>query len=318
MKTRDEYIYELQGKFKSLDRRLWERKTNWSLVEKWYTQFRTHVNVEDDEQIQMLFLASHFMYFGQSEVRALLKSLFRDLYQYKIIENIRRRNNDTVDRSVIAAEYEKALSRTRFVGIGGPSESGPFLLYPFRQENNLSVSHFTESQRILARYGWKGLFQPKLVDPDIDHYVFIDDLCGSGTQAEQYSKKILRHLKRLKPAAKVYYFPLVATEFGLSEVRKLKRFDEVAAVLELDESFKCFSPSSRIYKNEQEPFDLAKAKAISNEYGRRLWTKNPLGYKDGQLLLGFNHNTPDNTLPIMWFGEPGSGWTPLFKRSHKK
>ena len=318
MKNRDEYIYELQAKFKSLDRQLWENKVNLPLVEKWYMQFRSHPNVEDDEQIQMLFLASHFMYFGQREVRALLKSLFRDLYQYKIIENIRRDNRDTIDRAVITPLFDRALSKTRFIGIGSPSESGSFLLYPFRQVNNLSVNHFVASQHILSRHGWKGLFRKKVSDETIDHYVFIDDLCGSGTQVEQYSRTILRPLQRLNPAARVYYFPLVATDQGLSAVRKLSRFDEVATVIELDESFKCFSDLSRIYKNKQAPFDRSRAKLISHEYGRRLWGAHPLGWKDGQLLLGFNHNTPDNTLPIMWFGEPGSGWTPLFKRSHKR
>ena len=318
MKTRDQYIYDLQAKFKSLNTQLWENKVNWSLVEKWYTQFRSHAEVEQDEQLQILFLASHFMYFGQKEVRALLRALFRDLYQYRIIERIRRKHYDTLDRKIIAEGYRQALASTRFIGLGGPSESGSFLLYPFRQENNLSIAHFADSRSLLSRHGWKGLFRRKLVDETVAHYVFIDDLCGSGTQAEQYSKRLLRHLKRLNRTATIYYFPLVATERGLSEVRKLKQFDDVATVVELDESFKCFSDQSRIYKNEPAPFDRSKAKSIAQEYGRRLWPGNALGWKDGQLLLGFNHNTPDNSLPIIWYGEPGSAWTPLFKRSHKK
>ena len=35
-----------------------------------------------------------------------------------------------------------------------------------------------------------------------------------------------------------------------------------------------------------------------------------LGYRDSQLLIGFQHNTPDNTLPIIWYdeqaGRPGN------------
>jgi hypothetical protein len=318
MKTRDEYIYELQAKFKSLDRRLWENKTNWSLVEKWFKQFGEHADVELDEQVQMLFLASHFMYFGDREVRALLKALFRDLFQYRVVEQIRRGHGDTLDRSLIEALFQKVLSKTRFVGIGGPSESGSFLLYPFRQENGLSTDHFTDSRNVISRHGWKGFFRRKVVNLDVEFYVFIDDLCGSGSQADLYSRKVLRHLKRLNPRAKAYYFPLVATDTGLQEVRKLGRFDQVAAVIELDESFKCFAETSRIYKNEPSPFDRTKAKAISREYGRRLWRDHPLGWNESQLLLGFHHNTPDNTLPIMWFGEDASRWTPLFKRFHKK
>ena len=44
---------------------------------------------------------------------------------------------------------------------------------------------------------------------------------------------------------------------------------------------------------------------------------NSLGFKDCQLLLGFNHNTPDNTLPIFWYDEKNYNWYPIFKRYKK-
>ena len=40
----------------------------------------------------------------------------------------------------------------------------------------------------------------------------------------------------------------------------------------------------------------------------------PLGYNDCQMLLGFHHNTPNNTLPIFWREK---NWTPIFKRYAK-
>lgn len=30
-----------------------------------------------------------------------------------------------------------------------------------------------------------------------------------------------------------------------------------------------------------------------------------------------HHNTPDNTLPIIWFDEDKSMWTPIFRRYNK-
>jgi hypothetical protein len=59
-------------------------------------------------------------------------------------------------------------------------------------------------------------------------------------------------------------------------------------------------------------------RATCEKYGQHLWAADPLGYKDGQLLLGFSHNTPDNTLPIFWSeGHPPRLWEPMFKRYHK-
>ena len=60
------------------------------------------------------------------------------------------------------------------------------------------------------------------------------------------------------------------------------------------------------------------AELISKKYGSRLMgMENQAhwhGYKDSQLLLGFTHNTPDNTLPIIWKEE---NWIPIFKRYSK-
>ena len=212
-------------------------------------------------------------------------------------------------RPIASVRINRSLANVcRWVAISEEAEAPPVvnIRYWYSRRIITELSKLRAAKDVFSRAGWKGLFRRKIRDPSIDYYVFIDDLCGSGTQAEQYARKILRPLKRIKPDAKAYYFPLVATEIGLNEVRKLNWFDEVAAVVELDDSFKCFSDTSRIYKNEQLPFDRIKARSIAARYGSALWQTNPLGWKEGQLLLGFEHNTPDNTLPIMWFAEQGS------------
>jgi hypothetical protein len=61
--TRAAIIEELQAKLKALDETLWESRAQWPHVEKWMAQFRSAQEPESDEQLQILFLASHFMYF---------------------------------------------------------------------------------------------------------------------------------------------------------------------------------------------------------------------------------------------------------------
>jgi hypothetical protein len=318
MPRRDDIFDDLQAKLKTLDETLWERRANWPHVQKWLSQFASAARLEDDEQIQMFFLASHFMYFGVREIRALLRSLFRDLYQYKAVEQIRRRSKDTKDRDVILSEFRKTLARTRFLGVGNPSESGSHLLYYFRQENRLGKEYFINADEMFSRTGIGPFFLTRVKDKSIDQYVFIDDLCGSGAQAGTYSTSTVRPLKRMNPGVKVAYYALFATTVGLDAIRRLECFDDVAAVVELDDSFKCFADPSRIYRNEQPHYNKAKAAAICQAYGAKLEPRFPLGWRDGQLLLGFCHNTPDNTLPIIWYDEPeGVPWTPLFRRFPK-
>jgi hypothetical protein len=315
---RDDYFDQFQSKLKLLNSTLWEDKAKWPHVEKWLSQFKTSTQLEQDEQLQVLFLATHFMYFGVREIRALLRSMFRDLVQYGIIQNIRKKHANTRTVSLIENELKNSLRKTRFLAMGNPSESGSHLLYYFRQENGLGKEYFIHSHEIFKRTENAGTFTAEIADMGIDHYIFVDDLCGSGTQAKQYSENVVQPIKKQNTNARVSYFTLFATSFGLNEVRKLNLFDEVAAVVELDDSFKCFSSSSRVFKNEQYPIDKTRAEEVCKSYGDRLCPNYPLGWRDGQLLIGFCHNTPDNTLPIIWFDEPdGNNWNPLFKRSPK-
>jgi hypothetical protein len=317
--TPSDDIDEMQAKLKALDETLWEGRAKWDHVERWLAQFDGAEDIADEAYLQMLFLASNFMYFGVREIRTLLRSLFRDLYQYKIVDKIRRDNNDTLDLSLINHSFSEQLKRSRFIGVGNPSESGSHMLYYFRQENRLGKEYFINSHQVFSTSRRIFSHVSKIKDPTIEHYIFIDDLCGSGAQATEYCETIVRPLKRMNPKAKVCYYTLFATSFGLNEIRKLRWFDQVGCVVELDDSFKCFSDISRIYKNARAPFDKNKGKAISLRHGSRLQAKNPLGWRDGQLLLGFFHNTPDNSLPIIWFDDPeGLAWTPLFRRFPKQ
>ena len=48
------------------------------------------------------------------------------------------------------------------------------------------------------------------------------------------------------------------------------------------------------------------------QYGKMAYPKAPLGFDDGQLLIGFSHNIPDNTVPIIWSTE--NEWNGIFPR----
>ena len=273
--------------------------------------------------VHALFLLSNFLYFGNRQIRELLKSLYRDLYRYPIIEGIRRSHYDTLDPKVISDCFQEALGRTLFLGVGNPSESGSHLLYYFRQENGLSKSRFDHTYRIFERKRlskwrllWNLLFRRRdatlgtlvLRYPDIDRYVLLDDFCGSGEQGESYSHEIVEDIKRLKPSATVAYFVLFATSNGIAALRSRTAFDSVKCVFELDSSFRCFDAKSRYFVDPPAEISSITAESLCRQYGGQLVPSCPLGYGDCQLLIGFHHNTPDNTLPIFWYVK----WTPFF------
>jgi len=310
--TSDTYIENLKAKLLSLNETAWENRLNNRLIEEWLDNFTGETGDVDKERMHAAYLLSQFMYFGSQQMRELICSLYRDFFKYPIVESIRRGNNNTTDVTFIEVEYLQELQLTRFFGVGNPSESGSHLLYFFRQENRLPTELFLNTGQVFNRAG----AQVELKHPNVKRYVFIDDICGTGTQAKQYSDELVKDIKELNPDAEVIYLVLFGCSEGLTTVKN-GLFTRVDAVIELDKTFKVFDQSSRHFEACDQLIDRNFALHMSAHYGVKLCPGSPLGYKNSQLLLGFHHNTPDNSLPIMWFDEMPQSWLPVFRRYPK-
>ncbi|TRZ50402.1 hypothetical protein D4S03_06820 [bacterium] len=308
---------QLFRKIKALNETIWEHRALLPMVEGWLDNFQPDdPGSPRSERLHALHLLAQFMYFGSREIREMLRAVFRDLYKYPIVDTIRRKNNNTRDINFIKAEFSKHLQSTRFLGVGNPSESGTHLLYYFRQENGLPKTQFIHSHQIFKRYGQQE--QTVLRSPEVRRYVFLDDFCGSGTQASDYSNEIVKDIKELDSSIEVDYYMLFATRSGRDFVKNNTMFDRAECVLELDDTFKCFGDACHYFLEQHEAIDKAFSLTTCRNYGLRLCPEHPLGFNDCQLLIGFHHNTPDNTLPIFWYDAPGPlPWTPLFKRYMK-
>lgn len=321
MTEEDALSERLRVQVKRMLESVWERRADLKDVDDWLGQFDPGEE-GGGERLQAFFLLSQFMYFGSFEVRALLKALYRDHFRYPIVAGIRRANADTTDLALISSAYHAELAVTRFVGLGNPSESSSHLLYYFRQENGLPKDLFVGPADIFHFAAADDGFVQVLRDETIRNYVLIDDLCGSGRQVEGYSANIAAPLRRAAAKSgfevRISYIALFATSGGIAHVQDLGQFDGVDCVVELDPSFRCFADTSRYYANERAPISRAAAEAMCRRHGARLSPDHPLGFEDGQLLLAFSHNTPDNTLPIFSSDDPrGTAWKPLFKRYDK-
>lgn len=320
----------LYDKIKVLNEVLWGDKVRLDNVSEWMSNYK-----DDKERYHALYLLSRFMYFNSSLIREMLRAMYRDLYKYRKIEIIRRENNNTLDKNLIESKYREKLGRTRFLGVGNPSESGAHLLYYYRQENELSKRYFINTHDIMSR-GEDGTLI--LENENIDHYVFIDDFCGSGEQAVRYSNKIVKEIKSINNHITVDYISLFSTKKGAQRVRSNTCFDYVETVNELDQTFECFNERSRYFETKPSDVGIEYAKQMCEGYGVEIMSEvskkegytheevekyakmHSLGYSDGQLLIGLFHNTPNNTLPIFWCDESLlSRWSSirLFRRYHK-
>lgn len=323
----EEIIEGLESKIKGLLARAWkDSDLNLAQVKSWYSQFNKDHNPLKNEQVQFLFLLSHFMYFGKNEIQEMLRSIFRDLYKYPTIHHIRKQYSDTLDEDFLNGKFEEDLKKTRFLGIGNPSESGPYLLYRFRQINELPKKLFINCSDAFKYVETKGAngrdrLDVKIADGDVKNYIFIDDITCSGSQAHAYSLNEIAAIKKLNPQAKVYYFVLIATENAIEFLQNNTVFDGVDAVFKLDGSFKCFEFDSRYYQNENSlEYDREFTRDMCKKYDKLLaGEKYELGFQQSQLLLSFEHNTPDNVPPVFWSdGSITKQWKSPYKRYHKK
>lgn len=314
------YRREYEAKIRVLVSQVWG-EIGWPEIEAWLDNFDGQVFDSDEEKLYALLTLSKYMYFSKSLIRVMLKSLYRDHFESPLLQRIRRNMGGTTDSKLLREMYSKELEATRFVGVGNPAESGSHLLYYFRQINYLPKDLFIDlSGAFISNYDKRtGERQLSPRDGSITRYVFFDDLVGSATQASGYLSQNLRSIRNGNKNLDLRFMSLFATTNGLGKMNESTLFDGKAMCLfELDDTYKAFHALSRYFLHSPHWFQPNKLLDLARKYGEKLNPEWPLGYKDGQLMLGFTHNTPDNSLPIFWDEGHLIPWTPVFVRYDKK
>jgi hypothetical protein len=313
---------ELQDKLisqvKILNETIWEGKANEQSIKRWLSNFGDSPIDESEEKLCALYLLSRFTYLGSREIKESLRSLYRDLVVYPIISSLRRSLNNTSDLNVLSQRLQDELNAIKFLGAGNPSESGAHLLYYFRQENRLNKKafvHALEAFKLLEKSNSATVPNGKETN-SVNRFVFIDDFCGTGTQAVRYAGNVVSELRTRSPDCLIEYYVLAGTSTGLDYVRKNAGFNRVDCVIELDNSFKCFESDSRYFDNNDEKGRL-KSKELCSNFGSIINPRHPLGHENSQLLVAFSHNTPNNTLPIFWAENDNNKWNAIFRRYPK-
>jgi len=313
---------ESERKLQELAVSAWDGEIRWPDISAWSENFDgRHLGDSDIEQEHALFALTKFIYFGRRLVRELLRSLYRDRFEAPLIQRIRRNHRNTRDAALLRKVYQSELATTRFAGLGNPAESGAHLLYFFRQVNYLQKDLFADLRSLfaVAKDPTTGEFLYGIRDSGIRRVVLFDDLVGSATQVSQYLLTELRRIRRGNPQLEISFMALFATTEGLSRLNEPGLFDgRATCMFELDDSYKSHDAGSRYFVATPSWFDVAKFRGMAAHYGGHLRPGMALGYKGGQLMLGFSHNTPDNTLPIFWDEGARAPWAPVFPRFDKK
>jgi len=276
---------------------IWEGRIFQSDIDSWLSNFKDNPAV--DERLMALELLNAFIFYNEKEIKYLCKNVYNEFKQSVI--------HDLVKSGLSIHESEKIFSQNideiRFAHVGRPSESGCFILYYFRQENEIPVDLFIER--------WEQ------INNTIKYLVLVDDFLGTGDTIDSFlGSNLYKDIKMKSPAIKIFYIPLIALQEGYNFIHTKYPKLEVLCSQFFSNEYSVFSEKSYLYSAEEPEMRRLK-KEVCRTYGNNLETKDwELGFNESQVLIGFHHNVPDNTLPVIWSEK--NGWFPIFHRKTKK
>lgn len=248
----------------------------------WLNNFQGEVFPKEDEQRIALWLLSNYTHYNEKEVDHLCKVLYKKFIHAHAIE--KKLTEETLLQS---------MKNFCYIPLGYASESGGFIAYQFRKQAKIGVDRFffiSDDENVNGNVA-----------------IFIDDVTLSATQAKQpIVDFVTKH-----SFDSVYLLTLISSTGAEKELADCGI--RTISCIEIDERNKCFSDQAILF--HKFPSLREPIKEMCEYYGKKVFPKYPLGYKDGQYLFGFFYNTPNNTLPIFWANK--NHWYPIFERKEK-
>lgn len=241
-----------------------------------------------------LFLLCNFIYYNEEEVKHLMKVMLEKfIHNFFSGQGLTEVDDDQID---------SLIRRTQFSPFGNQSESSSYMLYLFRQINDLSKYDFEEKK-------------------ESDNIVFVDDFSITGSQSDWYIKKYLKEHPENK-SKNLYVLLMISTQEAIKKIKSIPAVKDVFPCIIMNNSSKAFSDESIVFQGYS-PELKEKAKKLCLHYGELILSKEDkedgataFGFGGGEYLLGAYYNTPNNTLPIFWSEE--NLWQPIFRRYNKK
>jgi len=272
-----------------------------STFARWIAQF----SAEDRPLVFKLYRALRF--FSYDEVRRQFRSLLEDQLR-----------GDTVRRAL-------------FIGVGKHlAKSGTHLLYMIKHIYR-DLYPTASKGDIELRFQHPSVILERGVPPGtkLEALIFVDDFVGSGeTSAKSFRsfRAAYAHHSELRKLS-TWYVTITGFVKGVSRI--VDEFPDLsgkilAASGWLTDEDRAFAWPGKIFENRRR--EWLRGKQLCSEIGTNILrpyfsdpnerSRHVLGWEGDQALVAFEHNTPNNTLPIFWASGifRGRRWHPLFTR----
>ncbi len=311
---------------------------------RWLTQFEP-----TDRDFAYALLREHLVFLSASEIQHLVRRTvpahFHPLWLKRIAKKAGIAPYEVFGTDVNATAYKRLLRRSLFVGLSDGAR-----IDAFRRANVGAVSN----EQVVVTYELsesklegliKDLRAEEGADACFEMVFLIDDFLGSGTTLCQkygadWKGKMARFGRGITPKAADFFAPdfeivahhYVATEWGLARARQnlgafvqetadpILKGKEIALTADL-----ILADKRRFCKGRDAAMDAFLLKYYDPGVMTNSLEKGGCqvhnGFADGGLVLVLDHNTPNNSLAILWAHSPRGGhhhvMQPIFRRRQR-
>ncbi|KQX38203.1 hypothetical protein ASD04_11325 [Devosia sp. Root436] len=309
----------------------------------WLRQF-----APEDRSAAYALMKDTLVYFGPIEIRRLVESFYPDIVFPWAVSEVARRKGipDWLVSTQQPDELKKFLRQTLFVALSeGAHTDAMRHATPSLSNEQIIVSHQVDDEK------WAGLVKDLREDTKDPNALFaraylVDDFTASGTTLIRreangdWKGKIPKFLERVAMAESrssifeegwtlgVHHYISTAQADAASNrlVADCRDAGKIQMPDVLDMSYGYLLPSTTKHDVEAEPLKTL----IYKYYDKAIETRHNTagggstainaGYKDCALTVVLDHNTPNNSLPILWAeseGTLGHAMRPLFRRRQR-
>lgn len=203
--------------------------------------------------------------------------------------------------------------------LGSSHEIGVRLVAAVKKEDPPTKSAYLVLRMMKQEFSIneKFIVKPEMIEDSvqlgINVFIFIDDFLGTG---EQFSETIINEgIEPYLSTHYVAYVPLVAHEVGIKKLNFLYPNLKLASVELLEEANGLFHTNSCCFNDELNNTKAAKEfyYALLKQKDIQVRDQSRRGFGKLELAYSFEHATPDNSLPILWW-KNSKKFKPLFKR----
>ncbi len=269
---------------------------------KWLNNF-----LNKNEIYLALILADKILYYNKNEIRYLWRLILTNRVKRYLFDDIFGEGYSGTSEDINNQFIDFIKNKCVFIGFGEIHKSGTHMIYLFRQ----AVSGIIKGADINFKE-YSNFLSSEIDLSDKKVIFFFDDFIGTGNQAvkEWKEKIIVSNIYKKNSHISFLYTVLTGFSNGVNNIEKNTGMKVILGEQPMDDSFRCFSDRSLIYENEKE---RKEAEKIMEKAGRMLY-EYPLGYENDQAAVAFDHNTPNNSLPVIWKKMDDGSWYPLFER----